>query len=684
MRWSIALLTLLLLSCATSSTPDLYCRGLHLEVPDRTSVPARAYLGILIKEADTDRGLCPQVTGLLRGGPAEISGIRKGDILISLDGFPVCEKRRGTPSRLRDLVRQTPPGSDVVIEVLRNGRPLSIPVTLRPLPIRKISIPALTESCPEGPSLLEEALRRNGKMETFQKVISELRVQSLVLHNPEWSDNPFQRSIFSRMIWYPLRAASSATSLTDRLRKATGPDSLFRQVAGMLDIRVEREDCERLTLSRLLSLMEDTSRNLEELLQVLTPDQRGFILRVLEKKDISAEDWNRLLNLSLRVDLRRLINEIYPLIGCFNRTSLEDLRKDILMRFGRPAEGILFEESTPYGTIIIAGEGPDTHRDDAFLIIDLGGDDLYLNNSGGSRPGMPLSVVIDYGGDDRYISREPFVQGAGVVGSGILVDLSGEDIFVSGPGSQGAGLLGVGILWNRGGKSVFISSWLSQAAGEAGTGILLSEDGDTLYRTGLYGQGLGLSGGIGVLVDRGGDDRYILGGVEPDFRDPEHSTVSMGQGFGRGVRPKDGYSGASGGVGVLIDESGDDLYSGDYFAQGGAYYYGVGILRDISGNDRYIGGRYTQGAGIHTAVGVMIDDRGRDSYYASYGVAQGMGHDHGVGLLMDLEGDDSFEGRILSQGACTDGSIGLLISASIKGVHLNKTEGCIGVRMQSP
>jgi hypothetical protein len=199
-----------------------------------------------------------------------------------------------------------------------------------------------------------------------------------------------------------------------------------------------------------------------------------------------------------------------------------------------------------------------------------------------------------------------------------------------------------------------------------GIGMMISLDGDDRYLCSHDGQALGLFGGAGILIDSAGNDFYQLGGLIPDFRDPQKSTVSMGQGFGKGLRPEENLYGAPGGIGMLIDEGGDDTYLADYFAQGASYYYGVGILDDRAGNDRYIAGRYAQGAGIHSSVGVLLDRKGNDSYYASYGVSQGSGHDFGIGFLEDDQGNDSYWGGTLVQGAATNGSLGILINQTGK------------------
>jgi hypothetical protein len=80
----------------------------------------------------------------------------------------------------------------------------------------------------------------------------------------------------------------------------------------------------------------------------------------------------------------------------------------------------------------------------------------------------------------------------------------------------------------------------------------------------------------------------------------------------------------------------------------------------MRGDDTYIGGRYSQGAAIHISSGALIDEAGDDSYTISYGVSQGAGHDFGIGVLADFQGDDTYKGGVLSQGAATCGSIGVL------------------------
>ena len=132
-------------------------------------------------------------------------------------------------------------------------------------------------------------------------------------------------------------------------------------------------------------------------------------------------------------------------------------------------------------------------------------------------------------------------------------------------------------------------------------------------------------------------------------------------GFGLGSRPDETFIGASGGIGIIADQMGNDLYVGDYFAQGSSYWYALGILADESGHDKYISRRYSQGAGTHFSIGVLWDAKGDDQYLSTFGVAQGCGHDYSIGILLDNGGNDRYIGGVIAQGAGNDNGLGVLI-----------------------
>ena len=149
----------------------------------------------------------------------------------------------------------------------------------------------------------------------------------------------------------------------------------------------------------------------------------------------------------------------------------------------------------------------------------------------------------------------------------------------------------------------------------------------------------------------------------PRANGPERSAYqvpavfnSFSQGVGFGYR---NYG--AGGVGLLSDLGGDDRYEAGEFAQGGAYYYALGILHDAGGRDLYYGNRYTQGFGVHQGFGVLADDAGNDVYWSQVAANQGGAWDVGAGLLIDRGGDDTYRADGLAQGGASEQGIAMLI-----------------------
>ncbi|MDZ4742501.1 MAG: HEAT repeat domain-containing protein [Verrucomicrobiota bacterium] len=313
---------------------------------------------------------------------------------------------------------------------------------------------------------------------------------------------------------------------------------------------------------------------------------------------------------------------------------------------------------TPLGKVYLSGTGSETYTDDAFLIIDLGGDDIYLNNAGGANclKGLPISVVLDRRGNDLYRSKLPGVQGAGIFGLGVLVDFEGNDTFECGSCGQGFGFFGLGILEScMGQKQSFKGKTLVQGAGLFGSGILRQVmEGNTRYEALSYSQGFAGVKGFGLLDDQHGNDEYIALGDNDVGWIPGHK-FTMSQGFSIGMRPWFG-----GGIGILRDLFGNDTYKADVYGQGAGYWYSTGILFDSSGNDKYESKQYAQGAGIHLASGALIDTQGNDQYTCG-SICQGGAHDYSAGILRDVRGDDLYKAVSTAQGAAINNSVAFLI-----------------------
>jgi len=323
--------------------------------------------------------------------------------------------------------------------------------------------------------------------------------------------------------------------------------------------------------------------------------------------------------------------------------------------------GLEFE--TPYGKVRIAGSGDDTHDEDYLLLIEPAGDELYSRAGANPDVAHPLSVVVDLDGSDSYVntSHAPAFA-AGVLGAGVLVDWRGDDVHESNGTGQGAGLFGLGLLYDREGSDHYDGFTNCQGSGTFGAGILVDVSGDDTYHAVRGIQGYGFTKGCGLLLDLAGDDRYVARNDTVPFPSPQSKdyNANMAQGFGFGKRADftDGHS-LAGGVGVLADASGDDRYDAGVFAQGAGYWYGVGMLTDKEGNDTYSGVWYVQGSGAHFAVGVLNDVSGDDTYSAEKNMAQGAGHDFTVGYLLEEGGDDVYNAPNLSLGGGNASGIGI-------------------------
>jgi hypothetical protein len=332
---------------------------------------------------------------------------------------------------------------------------------------------------------------------------------------------------------------------------------------------------------------------------------------------------------------------------------------------------------TPYGPVLLAGPGPDRHgaqrgrhgdrnagpSDDPLLLLDTGGNDVYLSG-GGATWERPVSILIDLGGNDTYAAADTSSPafGAGLLGLGVLIDEAGDDVYRGGHLSLGAGMYGAGILIDRAGGDRYDGITATQGAGLFGVGILSDLGGDDSYHAFQQAQGYGYVRGAGILLDRSGNDSYDADDVTiryPSAQSKEHNS-SLAQGFGFGKRSDtvDGHS-LAGGIGILVDGGGNDTYRCGIFGQGAGYWYGIGILADGAGDDQYDGIWYVQGSAAHFALGILWEGDGNDRYRASMNMAQGAGHDFSLGFLYERAGDDRYDAPNLSLGGGNANGIGL-------------------------
>jgi HEAT repeat protein len=317
------------------------------------------------------------------------------------------------------------------------------------------------------------------------------------------------------------------------------------------------------------------------------------------------------------------------------------------------------ETDTPLGKIIVGGAGHNVYTNEAFLIIDTGDSNTYVNSAGGANGllGRPISIVIDMGGNNDFISNRSFSQGSGVFGIGILAALGSNCTFHAKHLSQGAGFFGCGLLMTGEGSQTFEGDTFCQGAGMFGAGIVWQRGGNSRFKAAQMAQGFGGTSGIGLLLDEGGSNSYVAGGKYPCGWLPNH-YFTLSQGFGYGMRPF-----AGGGVGILCDLKGDNHYVADVYGQGASYWYSTGLLLNLGSNNTYDAYQYCQGAGIHLSSGELIDWGGSNTFTAGH-ICQGAAHDYSVGILVDRSGANKYAGDTTAQGAAINNSFAMLLDCS--------------------
>lgn len=346
-------------------------------------------------------------------------------------------------------------------------------------------------------------------------------------------------------------------------------------------------------------------------------------------------------------------------------------------------QDVTYDLETPAGWVRIRGSADDRYDpagQDSLLLVDLGGNDIHFDQVASNTSGNnAVSVVIDVGGDDRY--EYDAAENASLDGPRLPADRDGvvtkeglvADATASQAARQGAARHGIAMLFDLGaGTDRYVALRASQGYAQQGVGVLFDDGGSDIYLAEEAAQGAGQFG-IGLAVDLGN---------EPDVR--RSSRASQGFGY-------------VGGVGVVFDAGGNDQYECHPDHNGNPAYVapqmpgranasvcqgaglgfrvkderysmagGVGILVDVAGDDTYRAGVYAQGVGYWQGFGLLADLNGSDSYDAFY-YAQGASAHFGVGYFADGgEGSDTFGANLdvetMVLGAAQDFSVAVFVN----------------------
>ncbi len=270
-------------------------------------------------------------------------------------------------------------------------------------------------------------------------------------------------------------------------------------------------------------------------------------------------------------------------------------------------------------------------------------------------------------------------QGSGRMGVGALVDLGGgADVYRSLRFSQGAAAAGVGLLFDDGGDDLYEAEAASQGAATFGWGLLLDGGGADHYRTWTQGQGFGGPRGVGALVDWAGDDEYLAEPgaageplLYPSVEGISNTQASHSQGAALGYRhPEEGSRfNLAGGLGILRDRAGTDRYRAGSLAQGMGLWWGMGVLADRGGADEYGLRSLGQAWGGNFGLGLLFDGGGDDAYgllpdEEPLRRAQsllGSASDWGLGFFVDEWGADRYRAPWASLGAAVGNGLAIFI-----------------------
>jgi len=354
----------------------------------------------------------------------------------------------------------------------------------------------------------------------------------------------------------------------------------------------------------------------------------------------------RIMQLSMRLDLAALLRITGQLLQTSQRFPEPVLtNRKLPTALGGAIQGEIIDYVEVDGGYIVIGGSGANHYDMEYLyaVIDRGGDDIY---EWGDAVPLETQMVIDLEGDDRYEASRGG-PAAGWLGVSLLIDRAGNDHYETALGGCGAGMLGFGLLFDDAGVDTYHCAAWSLGSGFYGSGVVIDQGARSdVFLSEVFSQGVGGPRGFGLLLDAGGADLYRANGLVASTYGMPATYLSFSQGVGVGIRPYD-----FGGVGALLDLGGDDRYEGGEFSQGGGYYWGIGLLHDESGNDLYYGNRYAQGFAAHQAFGMLADLSGDDVYWSTLAAAQGAAWDQSVAILFDDSGNDLYRAGTLSQGA---------------------------------
>jgi hypothetical protein len=254
-------------------------------------------------------------------------------------------------------------------------------------------------------------------------------------------------------------------------------------------------------------------------------------------------------------------------------------------------------------------------------------------------------MVVDLSGEDKYHSQDSYLAAA-ILGMAIIIDLKGDDQYFSERSGLAFSLYGFSLLYDASGDDKYrCSTDYSQASSVVGSALLVDLNGNDHYWCRSRSQAFGSTLGSGIFLEYRGDDKYNLDSDTSSSRSSASHFI-QGAAQGRWAKASDGQS-LAGGLGIFIDQSGDDHHNAGSFSQGASYFFGLGLCVDGSGDDYHNALSHSQGYAAHHTLAGFFERSGDDTYNETVDKSQltqiiGSGRDLSVGLFVEERGHDIY------------------------------------------
>ncbi|MBN2082560.1 PDZ domain-containing protein [bacterium] len=558
-------------------------------------VAAEAYLGIWHEVSEDPPGLLIEV---LTNSPAEVSGLRDGDVITALNGVALADSEVAYPQQLKDALSGLGIGDVILVTVVRDTPEISLTLNgaalLTEFPLEEIG--ELVEEAGENDQLVLKAERYVRELEI--PVTLGVRPDTAGMPLPPNSEleialpdeHPEVRQLLEKLS-SQLQPAAGEGALA-KIHSARGIEEYNADLQARLIERASPNDGYKLT--RMVYLLRDglkgeaiTRQISDRLTGVCLNRHTGgfapiqaaaaelldlpgmYVVAPVLQSGLSAEEHVDILELMLETtagyvraafsdfseeELAFIASQREQLSDVFSQHHYVDSEDDDQRRIRGNLELISLAKRIDYEQLMLA----------ELTLMQLA-HPTYLN-------GLKRDLTAEF--SDRLSESDLLVR-----------ETELGKIVISGTGST----------WRQ---------------GEAAA-ILIDLGGDDFYTT-TAGSGISLEHPVGLTIEFGGNDAY-------------ESTTRYSQGSG------------SLGCGLLIDCAGDDQYVGLQWAQG-CGYFGCGALLELAGNDVYRGEEFCQAAAIF-GTGLLVDYAGDDRLEGQM-KCQAFGGAHAVGLLIDIAGDD--------------------------------------------